>query len=488
MDFIEECIKNLTMSIVCYILLCEIWFKRYYLLNKIIIGLIFTTITSSVFVLLKKYGFIDEPYRTIIVIALITITFSIFLREKIEKLLVSLVTVYALGYILLLLGAFASYLILMPFNISDDGLGNIFRVSFFSLVSIFITLLLSKTKIDFSQIFNKFVNGIFISIGSIVIIFYGLLKEDISIEGQILLFSGFAALGYGIYSSIKRETVISNDLNARDIALKKQAEILAQKEQDILMLQNISEYITSDAHKKDKKLDGMKRAVEKVIMQSSQMDILDDARKILDEIEMSREKDARIRTEKLLDGITLLKTGLIIVDGKIETVQERAVLKNISFCFELNGDVSDFDLIIPQLELANIIGDLTENAFMAIKYQSIDILSKIKLIISNDNGCYELSLLDTGIPFNIETLVKLGTERVTSHREDGGSGCGYETIFELIYEYGASLYIEEYEYGTDIFSKKITIRFDNNEDFIVKSYRADAIKRQNANPNLVITT
>ena len=487
MELILEFIKPLTISIICYLFLCAIWMKNHGYIRKILAGIVFTSIASCASVLLKTHFMIDEPYKTIIIILFFTITLSIYLKTQIESILVSLVIVYALSYVLFVFGVISSFILLVPFNLSDDIIGNSIRFLISSAVSIIAALFLLKLKTDYKQIFNKFVSGVLISISSIIIIFYALLKEDISTESQILVLCGFAALGYGIYSSFKREAIISNDINARDVAIKKHEEILAQKERDIMILQDISDYLESDVHKKDKKLDGMKRAVEKVIYKSSQMDVLDDARKILEEIEMSREKDERVYTEKILSGINLAKTGLVIVDAKIETVLEKAALKRINFNFEIHGDISDLDLFIPQFELANIIGDLTENAFTAIKHQGRGRLRKMKLIITNDNGCYELSLLDTGIPFNIETLVKLGTGRVSSHLGNGGSGCGYETIFELLYEHGASLCITEYEHGSNTFSKKISITFDNKSDYLVKSFRADEIKKQNTNPDLVIT-
>ena len=261
--------------------------------------------------------------------------------------------------------------------------------------------------------------------------------------------------------------------------------ILAQKEKDIEMLTNIQDYLASVVHKDDKKLDAMQRAVEKLVMRSEQTDVLGDAQKILDEICVSKVKSEKDLNEKLYNGKILPLIGLLFVDAKFETVLEKAMLKSIDFQLEISGDVSNLEKIISQLELTNIIGDLIENSFTAIEHLDIDQpCHKVLFSIKNTDAGYELSISDNGIPFNIDVLIKLGVERVTTH--PSGNGYGYETIFESLNKYAASLIITEYAPKTNAYSKNITIKFDGKTDYIIKSFRADTIKKNNSNTNLLI--
>lgn len=54
-----------------------------------------------------------------------------------------------------------------------------------------------------------------------------------------------------------------------------------------------------------------------------------------------------------------------------------------------------------------------------------------------------MCIYDSGIEFELETLKKLGLERITTHKKTGGSGIGFMTTFETLKECKASLIIEE---------------------------------------------
>ena len=482
MDLIIDIIKLFTLTTVSYLFFNKIKALEFAFWKKILFGAGFVVLTSTTFLVLNY--FIGEPFKTVIVIFFTSIFLALLLRERIEVMFTSFVIAYASSYVLYLIATIFSAAVMYPLRVSDDS---IYHYIIPGVISIGIAFLLLKINVDVSSIHKKFASGIFLSISSIVIIMYGLFKEDISDESTTSVIAGFVALGYGIYSCLRRETTISKDENDKDIINKKQQDILAQKEKDIAVLTNMHDYLASVVHKDDKKLDAMQRAVEKLVMRSEQTEVLEDAHNILNEISISRDKAEKDFNKKIFDGKSLPLTGLQIVDAKFETVSERAMLKSIDFDLAVNGDVSGFDQIIPQFDLANIIGDLTENSFTAIKHLDKDLTChKVQFSIGITDNSYELSISDSGIPFNIDILIKLGVARVTSHPDDGGSGYGYETIFELLNEYGASLIITEYKPVPYAYSKNIAILFDGKADFIIKSFRADAIRKQNANTNLTI--
>jgi len=460
--------------------------------EKLLLGAGFIVLSAGAFIALKSY--IVDPYKTAIVIFATSILASVFLQERIEVMITSFVIVYAASYVLYLISTIFSASITYLFGYASDS---IYLYSATSAISIIAAILLTKIKVDFSPLYKKYASGIFLSISSLVIILYGLFKLDISDEATYLVIAGYVLLGYGIYSWLRRETTISKNENAKDVIYQKQRDILAQKERDTAELTSMREYLASVVHqhdylasvvhKDDKRLDAMQRAVEKLAMRSEQPDILADVQIILHEIDMARDKDEKNYTKELLGETVLPQTGLQIVDAKFETVLERARLKSVAFSLEVNGDVTGLAKIIAQFDLANLIGDFTENAFTAIKYLAKDQpFHKIQFTVGTlDNG-YELSCSDSGIPFNIDTLLKLGVARVTSHSDDGGSGYGYETIFGLLHECGASLVITEYEPAPFTYSKMISIRFDGKTDYIIRSFRADTIKKQNTNSGLTI--
>jgi hypothetical protein len=88
------------------------------------------------------------------------------------------------------------------------------------------------------------------------------------------------------------------------------------------------------------------------------------------------------------------------------------------------------------------------------------------------DGCFELSIQDSGIPFEAETLANLGLKKTTTHIDTGGSGIGYLTVFEILSESGASLSITECATGNYAFTKSIKVRFDGKSKYIVYASEA----------------
>lgn len=94
--------------------------------------------------------------------------------------------------------------------------------------------------------------------------------------------------------------------------------------------------------------------------------------------------------------------------------------------------------------------------------------------MQNENYC--IDIYDNGVDFDVDTLSKLGLERVTTHADTGGSGIGFMTTFETLKKAYASLIITEFENKTS-FSKSISFRFDGESAFIIRSYRGEELNK-----------
>ena len=123
---------------------------------------------------------------------------------------------------------------------------------------------------------------------------------------------------------------------------------------------------------------------------------------------------------------------------------------------------------IEQGKLETMIGDHLQDALIAVKAGENSIRS-VMATIGEVGDCYEFSVYDSGIPFEVDTLVRIGTERVTTHADEGGSGVGFMKTFETMRECGASLIIRENRGG--VFSKSITISFDGENQYIIETFR-----------------
>ena len=157
---------------------------------------------------------------------------------------------------------------------------------------------------------------------------------------------------------------------------------------------------------------------------------------------------------------------------------------NIDFDLTVNGDVKYLiDNIIAEEHLTTLISDLIENAIIAIKPCKT---RRILINIGKNNYDYFIEIADSGIAFEVDTLVHLGTMKITTHKHEGGSGIGLSNAFDLFRQYNASFIVEEFAYADLSYTKKITVCFDGKGDYIVKSPRAEEIKNSPFKSNLIV--
>ena len=145
---------------------------------------------------------------------------------------------------------------------------------------------------------------------------------------------------------------------------------------------------------------------------------------------------------------------------------------DIDFNLMISGSIVHMvETVIGKGKLETMIGDHLQDALIAVK-ASDNATGRVLAMIGEADGCYEFSVQDNGIPFEVDTLIKLGAERVTTHQENGGSGIGFMTTFETMKECGASLIIHENPPGSS-YSKTVTIRFDGENRYVIETYRPD---------------
>ena len=92
---------------------------------------------------------------------------------------------------------------------------------------------------------------------------------------------------------------------------------------------------------------------------------------------------------------------------------------------------------------------------------------------------YGFSVFDSGVPFEPDTLSRLGTGFVTTRAHTGGSGIGFATTFDTMKEFRASLVISEYVPDGASFTKSVTIRFDGKHEYVIETFRPEAFPEDN---------
>lgn len=181
------------------------------------------------------------------------------------------------------------------------------------------------------------------------------------------------------------------------------------------------------------------------------------------------------------------KTNIPEIDDMFVYMQNECNKNNIEFILKLTCDAYQLiNNIIPKNKLETLIGDLIRNSIIAINHSSNE-AKAIMVILGIKNNIYEFSVYDTGIEFQIDTLLKLGKECATTHKDSGGTGIGFITTFETLKYCNASLIITEFSDKSFNYTKSVTIKFDNKNDYIIETYRLhDFYKKSNTRNDLII--
>ena len=213
---------------------------------------------------------------------------------------------------------------------------------------------------------------------------------------------------------------------------------------------------------------------------------------IADELDLSKQINDLTKeyTDKAQEIKTLDKlptTGIVEIDDMFKYMQSECKSKNIQFNLKVNGNI--YHMInnkIPQSRLVTLIGDHLRDAIIAIDFSN-NTFKSILAVLGENNGVYEFCVFDTGIEFEIDTLLNLGLKPATTHKDVGGTGIGFMTTFETMKENKASLIIDEMrEMSNTDYTKSVTIRFDGKNEYRIKSYRSDEIKKKMKDNRIII--
>ena len=255
---------------------------------------------------------------------------------------------------------------------------------------------------------------------------------------------------------------------------------LQEKDAEIQRLNDLIIVLQSTHHKIGKRLsaweNGTSRIIDSIKNGKYSTELSEEFVVAFDDmIRLTQEYDngiSKIKIEKPLPS-----TNIKGLDDIFDYFSKKYSNDNIEFNLQVNESIPYLvENIIKQSDLETLIGDLLENALIAVN-ASDKTFRSVLVIIGVSGNYYEFTVFDSGTPFEPATLMQLGKERVTTHAVTGGSGIGFMTIFETMKKCGASLIINEKMPNERDYSKSITIRFNGENRYMVESYRFGDIFR-----------
>lgn len=467
---------------------CYCYFKIQNISKLNLMQKLFISILIFVFAALQS---LLQPFTPkILRIFLIFFVFSIVLSRisniNFEKsllvIIISQSLSYIFSYISIVLTLFFIKLITNLPNVPD-----IITITFNLCFNILLPYLFFKIRrfkngFDFVKNLSSKSNlDIFILVVSTIIIFMYFFISYIRTFSVLYISTCFILLALILLFIIQRAISFYHKQKLQLQALKSYEQELSEtKEKLAIAIEEKQKLIKSNHefyHRQEslnKKLDDLMKQNKLSSNLNMNTEFAEDYSDILERInKLSDEYKAKTATIPNLE-----KTGITEIDDMLSYMQSECIKNNIEFNLKINCDVHYMiEKLISVSQLETLLGDLIRNSIIAINHSSKDFRS-ILVVFGMKDKIYELCVFDSGIPFEIDTLLNLGIKPASTHLDEGGSGIGFVTTFETMDSCNSSFVINEITNNN--YTKSLEIKFDNLNEYIVVSDRKDEIAGKNA--------
>lgn len=481
---INMSLKIFTINMFIYFVFSKLINEHIIDIKKITISIIGSIVSTIVYISLERY--VDHIFLIIInyFIQLILIK-SIFVDKRISIIITNLIA-NAIVYLIFPLAATMEFVIKMVLNINNETLDLLIVL----LIELIIILIFFKIRrftkgLDFlyNKSNNEYIEIIMINISCFMIFLYCILGADQENMTK-RIFITLAILSIIMIIMIQKTLTLYYKQKLLSKTIEDYKNELADKDEQIKKLSEEKYEISKLNHQFYNRQKALELKVQEVI---SDINIeAGNELAIVKQIDdLSKEYSKGLEGIKGLD--KLPSTNVEEIDDMFKYMQAECKKNDIDFKLQINGNINHMiNKIIQKNKLETLIGDHIRDAIIAInagnnKFRSILTILGIK------DDCYELCIYDSGVEFTIDTLLKLGIEPTTTHRDTGGSGIGFMTTFETMKETKASLIINEKSTpSVNDYTKAVTIRFDGKNEYRICSYREDKIKKKTKDNRIII--
>ena len=418
-------------------------------------------------------------YLVISIIILIGGLFLINTKNKLGYSIMITMISLAINYTVFLLSASLWFLIFFNLNIQNDDINIIVSLLIYAAL-VFGFTKIKKFKKGFAflqeKLKNEYLDLLILNISCVVLFTVVIMSNyDQILSGKItMMLVVFAIMMFiTIQKSLQlyyKQKMLVKDLEETKEELEDKKKEVAELEKENLEFSKVSHSI---AHKQ--------KALEHKLNELSMKNEIADEMDLKDRIE---NLDADLRKETI---VVLDKTGISEIDDMLSYMQSECVKNKIDFQLQLSGNIyTMINHYVSKEELEILLADHIKNAIIAIGYGD-NINKSILVRLGKLDGHYGLYVYDSGIEFEINTLLNLGKKPSTTHKDSGGTGMGFMNTFDTLRKHKASFVIEEYGKPVkDNFTKALKFKFDGKNEFKICSYRYEEIRKEDYENTLVV--
>lgn len=476
LEYLLDLIKIFVIVLYTYYIELIIINKRTSKKVNILLSIFFIIIVIFCKMLKDLYGFI---YYIVYLILILSVIIFKICKNSITQSIISTTIALSINYIVFFISAMLSFMLSAMFSIVSDYYNlTIILIIYSTLIYVFSKIKRLSKGITFlrEKLKNEYTDIIILNISIIVLIFVILISNNKQTIGGKIGF-GFIILSIIMFITIQKSLQLYYKQKLQEREVSEIKDELENKEKEIKELEKENLNLNKINHSLSHKIKSIKYELNQTTIKTqTQKELKDRIDKIAKQMQ-----DKTIKVE-------LNKTNVEEIDNMLEYMQSECINNKIDFQLQINGKIHHMiNKYIEKEDLEILIADHVKNAIIAINH-SKNINKSILVRIGIIEGFYSLYIYDSGIEFEIETLINLGNKPSTTHKDDGGTGMGFMNTFDTLRKYHASIVICEYgEPSEERFTKLIKIIFDNKEKYKIFSYRDKEISERDIQNRLDIS-
>lgn len=405
----------------------------------------------------------------ILIVAISVITFSIVYKVNTDYIITATIISYGISYIAY---AVSSLIVSIIFCVLDQlSYSPIFAITVGIIQVIFVFSLFRLRRLTHGLTFladSRYSSvGVFISISILMAFSFLGMQQEIHLIYEILTASIFicgVALWLWWKDRIKQEYI--EQLRKRDF--EEVNSTVAVQREEIEFLKRENDKLSKIIHKDNKLIPALNLSVKEFLLitarKENQQARISDAQKMVTQLErISCERYGILKSYEL-SSKKLPSSGIPILDTLFSYMFQKATAANIDFDLSIWSDLKPMiGTVVTEQDASTVLADLIENAIIAT--EQCNCKKRILIGLGLLDNYYSISVSDSGVPFPNEVIENWGIKRITTHADNGGSGIGMMSTYEICKRYSASFSIETF--GPDmLYSKRITICFDNANQFV----------------------
>ena len=428
MNYINNILQVAFLSSITYLVLVKITNYKENNLGKTITVIICSIFGAILGVELTKT--IQTLLAMMLVYLINGVIVTVVTKFKIKYSVVVTFIALMISYLAYIVSVIITAIIINVFkiNIATDEVKSLFLIVFIQCLILYIFFKQKRLKngIQFLQD-DKMINSIgIIGFGfiGITIIIYSLFDNSKGQEFIIKLTSGLLIEAICLFIWIKKKITKYYKQKLKEQTVADLQNEIKEKDNKISEILEENKAIATINHKYSSRIKALEEFSSKIVskpelVEKMKTEFGEDYTAFAAQIKrISQEYSNEMKT-KVTKENAIPKTGIFGIDTLLEHMSTEATKSNISLDVKINASLNYMvKNIISESALETLLGDHIKDAIIAINCSN-NTNRRILVVISIVDRCYEINFYDTGIEFEIDTLIKLGKEQITTHKETG---------------------------------------------------------------------